>query len=194
MFDVALVVKYLPMLLDASVWTIVYSLSSVAIGFCIGTLMCAAGLSRSPVGRGGCAFYVSFFRGVPLLVQLLISYYCLPLLGVNVPSSVAAVGTLALCTGAYIAEILRGGFLGIPPGLVEAAREVSTHSRRTAGDHDLQFFELHVILTIEFACSDSELHRRLSGRRPFARGIAEGAEPVRPARSRCCVSHARSFG
>ena len=75
-------------------------------------------------------FYVSFFRGVPLLVQLLLSYYCLPLMGINVPSSVAAVSTLALCTGAYLAEILRGGFLGIPPGLIEAARMVG-FSRRT---------------------------------------------------------------
>jgi len=124
MFDFALIIKSLPMLLAASVWTVVYSLTSVAIGFCIGTLMCAMGLSQSRIGRGAAAFYVSFFRGVPLLVQLLISYYCLPLIGLNVPSSVAAVGTLALCTGAYIAEILRGGFLGIPPGLIEAARMV----------------------------------------------------------------------
>ncbi len=124
MFNTAIVLKSLPMLLEASIWTVVYSLSSVAIGFCIGTLMCAAGLSRSPVMRRIAAFYVSFFRGVPLLVQLLIAYYCLPLIGVNVPSSLAAVGTLALCTGAYNAEILRGGFLGIPPGLIEAARMV----------------------------------------------------------------------
>ncbi|MDF2617479.1 MAG: polar amino acid transporter, inner rane subunit [Xanthobacteraceae bacterium] len=124
MFNTAIIVKSLPMLLEASVWTVVYSLTSVAIGFCIGTLMCAAGLSQSRPMRALAAFYVSFFRGVPLLVQLLISYYCLPLIGVNVPSSVAAVGTLALCTGAYIAEILRGGFLGIPAGLIEAARMV----------------------------------------------------------------------
>ncbi|MCJ8141411.1 amino acid ABC transporter permease [Ancylobacter sp. A5.8] len=124
MFSIDVALKSLPLLLGASVWTIVYSLSSVAIGFCIGTLMCAAGLSQSPVLRGIAAFYVSFFRGVPLLVQLLLSYYCLPLIGINVPSSVAAVGTLALCTGAYIAEILRGGFLGIPAGLIEAARMV----------------------------------------------------------------------
>lgn len=124
MFNTEIIVKSLPMLLQASVWTVVYSLTSVAIGFCIGTLMCAAGLSASRLGRGISAFYVSFFRGVPLLVQLLISYYCLPLIGLNVPSSVAAVGTLALCTGAYIAEILRGGFLGIPAGLIEAARMV----------------------------------------------------------------------
>ncbi|MFD2140428.1 amino acid ABC transporter permease [Ancylobacter oerskovii] len=125
-----MIIKSLPMLLEASVWTVVYSLTSVAIGFCIGTLMCAAGLSASRLGRGISAFYVSFFRGVPLLVQLLISYYCLPLIGVNVPSSVAAVGTLALCTGAYLAEILRGGFLGISPGLIEAARMVGLSRRQ----------------------------------------------------------------
>lgn len=122
MFNTDIIVKSLPMLLEASVWTVVYSLSSVAIGFCIGTLICAAGLSTSPTLRRVAAFYVSFFRGVPLLVQLLLAYYFLPLAGLNMPAAVAAVGTLALCTGAYIAEILRGGFLGIPPGLIEAAR------------------------------------------------------------------------
>ncbi|MFK8252736.1 amino acid ABC transporter permease [Ancylobacter terrae] len=119
-----MIVKSLPLLLGAAVWTVVYSLLSVAIGFGIGTLVCAARLSSHRVLSALATFYVSFFRGVPLLVQLLLSYYCLPLMGLNVPSSVAAVGTLALCTGAYLAEILRGGFLGIPPGLIEAARMV----------------------------------------------------------------------
>ena len=130
MFDFALIVKSLPLLLGAAVWTVVYSLVSVALGFCIGTLVCAMGLSTSRVARGFAAFYVSFFRGVPLLVQLLISYYCLPLIGLNVPSSVAAVCTLAVNTAAYQAEILRGGFLGIPPGLIEAARMVGFSRRQ----------------------------------------------------------------
>src|SRR6185312_1134070 len=66
--------------------------------------------------------YVSFFRGVPLLVQLLIVYYFLPVLGLDLPPFVAAVIGLGLCTAAYQAENLRGGFLIIPRGQAEAAR------------------------------------------------------------------------
>ena len=51
MFDFALIVKSLPLLLGAAVWTVVYSLVSVALGFCIGTLVCAMGLSTSRVAR-----------------------------------------------------------------------------------------------------------------------------------------------
>ena len=65
--------------------------------------------------------FVSFFRGVPLLVQLLLIYNLLPVLGINVPSVVAAVVGLSLCTAAYQAENLRGGFASVPRGLLEAA-------------------------------------------------------------------------
>ena len=65
--------------------------------------------------------FVSFFRGVPLLVQLLLIYNLLPVLGIDVPGVVAAVIGLSLCTAAYQAENLRGGFAGVPRGLIEAA-------------------------------------------------------------------------
>ena len=122
MLDFSIVWASLPNLLQGAVNTVAYSLASVAIGFVIGTAICAMRLGRSNFGRGVAAVYVSFFRGVPLIVQLLVAYYCLPLIGINVSSVVAAVATLSLCTAAYLAEILRGGFLGIPNGQIEAAR------------------------------------------------------------------------
>jgi polar amino acid transport system permease protein len=62
------------------------------------------------------------FRGIPLLVQLLFIYYFLPRIGLpNVSPTVAAIIGLSLAAGAYIAEIMRGGFLAIPEGQLEAA-------------------------------------------------------------------------
>ena len=58
---------------------------------------------------------------MPLLVQLLLIYNLLPALGLNVPSVVAAITGLSLCTAAYQAENLRGGFQSVPRGLFEAA-------------------------------------------------------------------------
>jgi polar amino acid transport system permease protein len=58
---------------------------------------------------------------VPLLVLLLLIYNLLPVIGVNVPSVVAAIVGLSLCTAAYQAENLRGGFSSVPRGLLEAA-------------------------------------------------------------------------
>ena len=66
------------------------------------------------------AVYVSFFRGVPLLVQLLFIYYFLAEFGLDVPALVAAVGGLGLSSGAYQAEILRGALNAVPRGQAEA--------------------------------------------------------------------------
>lgn len=113
--------KLFMLLVQASGWTIVISAVSITIGLAIGTVVSAAMLSS----HRGLAFagrtFVSFFRGAPLLVQLLLIYNLLPLLGLNVPSMVAAIVGLSLCTAAYQAENLRGGFASVPRGLLEAA-------------------------------------------------------------------------
>jgi polar amino acid transport system permease protein len=109
------------LLVQAALYTVVISGISIIVGFVIGMGVSAARLSsHSGIAIPARAF-VSFFRGVPLLVQLLLIYNLLPVLGVNVPSVVAAVVGLSLCTAAYQAENLRGGFVSVPRGLLEAA-------------------------------------------------------------------------
>jgi polar amino acid transport system permease protein len=101
--------------------TIAVSFAGIVIGFGIGALVCAARVSRRPgLARLGGA-YVSVFRGVPLLVQLLFIYYFLAEFGLDVPALVAAVGGLALSSAAYQAEILRGALNAVPKGQAEAA-------------------------------------------------------------------------
>jgi polar amino acid transport system permease protein len=101
--------------------TIAVSLAGIVIGFVIGALVCAARVSRrASLARFGGA-YVSVFRGVPLLVQLLFIYYFLAEFGLDVPAIVAAVGGLALSSAAYQAEILRGALNAVPRGQSEAA-------------------------------------------------------------------------
>jgi len=112
----------LPALLRGAVTTVAVSLAAIAIGFAVGAAIAAAATSGLRGLRAFAAVYISFFRGVPLLVQLLLAYYALPFVGLDIPAIVAAVGTLALCCAAYAAEILRGGLATVPPGAVEAAR------------------------------------------------------------------------
>ena len=120
--SVEVVIAALPTLFEGASYTFGYSAVALVAGFFIGTALCVIRLRGSTLGKWVSRFYVSFFRGVPLLVQLLVAYYCLPLFGLNIPPTAAAVSTLALCCGAYIAEILRGGFLGVHVGHLEAAR------------------------------------------------------------------------
>ena len=109
------------LLVQASGWTVLISAISITIGLGIGLIVSGASLSANRTAAVPARVFVSFFRGVPLLVQLLLIYNLLPRLGVNVPSIVAAVIGLSLCTAAYQAENLRGGFLSVPRGMLEAA-------------------------------------------------------------------------
>ncbi|MDE1012376.1 MAG: amino acid ABC transporter permease [Paraburkholderia fungorum] len=122
MFSPTVFAQALPLLFQAAIATVGVSLAGLAIGFFVALAVCAARLSAHPVMRACASAYVFFFRGVPLLVQLLLVYYLLPFVGINVPPIVAAISAVSLCSASYIAEILRGGFLSIPPGQMEAAR------------------------------------------------------------------------
>jgi polar amino acid transport system permease protein len=109
------------LLVEAAFYTAAISGLSIAFGFLIGLCVSAASLSTQPGLAIPARAFISFFRGVPLLVQLLLIYNLLPAIGINVPSVVAAVVGLSLCTAAYQAENLRGGFVSVPRGLLEAA-------------------------------------------------------------------------
>jgi polar amino acid transport system permease protein len=93
-------------------------------------LVCLARLSSHLFLAGIGQLYISFFRGVPLLVQLLLIFYMLPLIGVNISSMGAAVVGVTVVAAAYQAEILRGGFQAIPRGHIEAARMMGLPSWR----------------------------------------------------------------
>ena len=109
------------LLVEAAGLTVAISAVSIAMGLAIGLVVSAASISRRRALAVPARVFVSFFRGVPLLVQLLLIYNLLPSVGLDVPGLVAAVIGLTLCTAAYQAENLRGGFLSVPRGLVEAA-------------------------------------------------------------------------
>lgn len=113
--------KLLNLLVQAAGATALYSAVAVILGVVLGIVVCGAGLSGFKAAAVFTRIYVSFFRGVPLLVQLLLVYHLLPVIGLNVSSGSAALTALTLCTAAYQAENLRGAFLSVPRGLLEAA-------------------------------------------------------------------------
>lgn len=122
MFDWPLLIQNLPLMLDALWVTLQVTIAALAIGFVIGVMVGSLRLSPIPLLRRLGGGYIFVFRGIPLLVQLLFIYYFLPRIGLpNVSPTVAAIIGLSLAAGAYIAEIMRGGFLAIPPGQLEAA-------------------------------------------------------------------------
>ena len=109
------------LLVEATGYTVALSAVSIVAGLAVGLAVATAMSSRRRALSMPARAFVSFFRGVPLLVQLLLIYNLLPSVGIDLPGIVAAAIGLTLCTAAYQAETLRGGFAGVPRGLVEAA-------------------------------------------------------------------------
>lgn len=122
--------KLFELLIQAALYTVLISFVSIVIGLAIGMVVSAATLSRNRAWSLAGRTFVSFFRGAPLLVQLLLIYNLVPALGLDVPSIVAAVTGLSLCTAAYQAENLRGGFQSVPRGLLEAADMAGLNARQ----------------------------------------------------------------
>ena len=130
MFDFHVALESIPLLLSAAKMTLFVSAVGLVVGFVIAVIVAAASMSPSPLLRRITSWYVFVFRGIPLLVQLMVVFYFFPVIGINVPPLVAAVVAISLCEGAYIGEILRGGFMGIPKGQLEAT-QLSGMSRVT---------------------------------------------------------------
>ena len=120
-FSFEVITHNLPYLLLAARWTILISFLGMLVGLVLGIAICAARLSKYPLLSAFGALYISFFRGVPLLVQLLTFFYILPYAGIDLPAMVAAFLSIGMCSAAYNAEILRGSLQAIPAGQREAA-------------------------------------------------------------------------
>ncbi|RWR46279.1 amino acid ABC transporter permease [Sinirhodobacter ferrireducens] len=129
MFSFQTIFDNLPVLIGAARYTLLISVLGCAQGLLVGAVVCAGALSRRVWLRRAAALYVSFFRGVPLLIQLLVAFYLLPVIGINVPALVAAVLTVGLCAAAYLSEVLRGALNAIPRGQAEAAAAIGMAPR-----------------------------------------------------------------
>jgi polar amino acid transport system substrate-binding protein len=117
----ALTRKYLPLLLVASVKTLVLSCVSMALAIGLGVVLAVGRVYGGPPLRVAVTAYVEVMRGTPVLLQLFVIYYGLASV-VRLEASVAACLGLALNYAAYEAEIYRGALEAVPRGQLEAAR------------------------------------------------------------------------
>lgn len=101
--------------------TIFISIFSVLFGTILGLILALMKTSKNKVLKVISTAYVEFVRGTPLLIQLYIIYYGLPLNLPEIPSGILA---LTLNSSAYVAEIVRSGIQSIDIGQMEAARSM----------------------------------------------------------------------
>lgn len=139
-----------PVVLGGVALTLFLTFVSMAVGIVVGVIAAISRLSPNPVLRSVSAGYVWFFRGTPVLVQLIfwfnigiifpnlalgipltgITFWSMPINDVITPLNAAILG-LGLNSGAYIAEIIRAGILSVNKGQVDAAYALGMDRRLT---------------------------------------------------------------
>ena len=122
-WDFPLILRYAPLFWKGVLVTLAYTGGSIFLGLIIGLAVGVGRLSRSKLLNIPLIGYIEAFRCTPLLVQIVWFYYALPvLLGIQIPATVAATLVLSCYTGAFYAEIFRGGIISIEQGQWDAAR------------------------------------------------------------------------
>jgi putative lysine transport system permease protein len=131
-----------PMFLRGAGLTLVIALIGTIFGAIIGLL---AGVIRTiPAPERGAkkvllkvinlilSIYIEFFRGTPMIVQAMVIYYGSALaFGLDINVFVAAIIVVSINTGAYMAEIVRGGIVSIDKGQFEAAHAIGMNHVQT---------------------------------------------------------------
>ena len=106
-------------------------LLGIFLGFVVAVIRCTCQITgKMKVIDFFCRLYLSVFRGTPLMVQLLIIYFVI-LLPVGVPKFIAAVLCFGFNSGAYVAEIVRGGIMSVDKGQMEAGRSLGFNYTQT---------------------------------------------------------------
>jgi polar amino acid transport system permease protein len=105
--------------------TIFFSVSSFALSLLIGTVIAFGQLSSVTIYRAFSLAYLSWFRATPLLVQLFMLYYGLPLLlHVDTVAWISGIIALGMYSGSYSSQIIRGAIQSIDRGQMEAGRSL----------------------------------------------------------------------
>ncbi|SDK72709.1 glutamine transport system permease protein [Maridesulfovibrio ferrireducens] len=121
-----------PMLMRGLKLTVEIAVGGLFFGFILGSLAGLMKLARSLFVRKLAGIYVEAIRGTPMLVQAMFLYYGIPMaVGIRIAPITAGIIIIAINSGAYIAEIVRGAVQSINPGQVEAGRSIGLTRSQT---------------------------------------------------------------
>ena len=117
-----LIAEITPNLLDGLKTTLLLFLIIVIVTIPLGFLIACIRVYAPKWMSWMIQIYIYIMRGTPLLLQLMVVFFGLPLVGITFDRFSAAVFTFTINYAAYYAEIFRGGILSIPKGQFEAIR------------------------------------------------------------------------
>jgi len=126
--DWAIIQHAIPLLFQGMIATVKISVLAIILGTLLGVLLGLVALGRNRPLRWAVLAYVDFIRGTPLLIQIFLVYFALPVIGISLPEFWAGVIALGLNAAGFIAEIVRATVGSIERGQNEAAKSIGmTH-------------------------------------------------------------------
>jgi polar amino acid transport system permease protein len=114
-------------LLLAAPWTLLLSAIAFAGGGFVGLILLVIGIGRYKWARIFVKLYVELFQSTPLLMQLFLVYFGLPMLGIDVSAWLAATTCLTLYSSAFLTDIWRGSVEAVPRGQWEGSASLGLH-------------------------------------------------------------------
>ena len=131
-FQWNVVLETFPLLLSGVKLTVIITVCGLLFGFVLGATVGLMKLSRNLPVRKLAGAYVEAIRGTPLIVQVMFLYFGVPMaVGMRIRPVTAGIIAIAVNSGAYIAEIVRGAVQSIDPGQVEAGRSIGLTRAQT---------------------------------------------------------------
>lgn len=123
-FDLGILLRYWPLLLDGAWLTIRICAVAFVIGYAVGILVALLSLVPSRTLRTMVTAYLVCLRAIPFIILLFLVYYGMPFAGVRAPAFVTGTLALALFASAYYAEIVCAAIAALPRGQFESARVI----------------------------------------------------------------------
>lgn len=138
-------------LLQGLLWTLLLAAIGFAGGIVFGVIVALMRVSASPWLRIPAIGWIGLFQGTPLLMQLFVAYFGLPLLGFDLPAWAAVSVALTAHASAFLGEIWRGAIQAVPRGQGEAADALGLPARSRMVDVIMpQAFKLSLPATVGF--------------------------------------------
>lgn len=121
LFDPVLAIESLPYVLEGIWYTLLISIISMLGGLVIGFFLALARTSPLKILQWPARLYISFMRGVPILVILFLLYFALPVIGIEFTAVQAALIGFTINSAAYIAEVFRSALASVDKGQWESS-------------------------------------------------------------------------
>lgn len=122
LFDPQLAIESLPYVLGGIGYTLLISIVSMVFGLLIGFFLSLARTAPFKALEWPARLYISFMRGVPILVILFLLYFALPVIGIQFTALQAALIGFTINSAAYIAEVFRSSLASVDKGQWESSR------------------------------------------------------------------------